>query len=87
MIAPGAFEAAQEVIRNEGLLHWAQFTRPAGEANRIHLWQDADGWHISVTDERAVVVADTAYSTEKDALKEFIEDLRRTKRLSERGYY
>lgn len=76
-------EEAMEIIKKENLRRYNWFNEHLLRESEVVISTDGDGWVVYVTDEKASIVSGSIkrFSTESDALENFIKRLRTEKVL------
>lgn len=78
-------DKAIEIIQNERLKNFNMFEQRDNKENEVVVMKKGGKWMVYVTDERASKITNSVdeYSTESEALDDFIDRLRADKLLSE----
>ncbi|CDE46412.1 putative uncharacterized protein [Clostridium sp. CAG:411] len=78
-------DKAIEIIHKEGLINFKMFEKRDNKENEVVLLKQSGKWIVYVTDERASKITNSVdeYTTESEALDDFIERLRADKILRE----
>ena len=78
-------DKAIEIIHKEVLINFKMFEKRDNKENEVVLLKQSGKWIVYVTDERASKITNSVdeYTTESEALDDFIERLRADKILRE----
>ena len=78
-------DKAIEIIHKEGLINFKMFEKRDNKENEVVILEQSGKWIVYVTDERASKITNSVdeYTTESEALDDFIERLRADKILRE----
>ncbi len=78
-------DKAIEIIHKEGLINFKMFEKRDNKENEVVILKQSGKWIVYVTDERASKITNSVdeYTTESEALDDFIERLRADKILRE----
>ncbi len=78
-------DKAIEIIHKEGLINFNMFEKRDDKENEVVILKQSGKWIVYVTDERASKITNSVdeYTTESEALDDFIERLRADKILRE----
>lgn len=78
-------DKAIEIIHKEGLINFNMFEKRDNKENEVVILEQSGKWIVYVTDERASKITNSVdeYTTESEALDDFIERLRADKILRE----
>ena len=78
-------DTAIEIIHKEGLINFNMFEKRDDKENEVVILKQSGKWIVYVTDERASKITNSVdeYTTESEALDDFIERLRADKILRE----
>ena len=76
---------AIEIIQDEKLINFNMFEKRHNKENEVVILEKAGKWTVYVTDERASKITNSVdeYTTESEALDDFIDRLRADKILRE----
>ena len=78
-------DKAIEIIHKEGLIDFNMFEKRDDKENEVVILKQSGKWIVYVTDERASKITNSVdeYTTESEALDDFIERVRADKILRE----
>lgn len=78
-------ERAIEIIQKEELINFNMFEKRDNKENEVAIVEQSGKWIVYVTDERASKITNSVdeYTTENEALDDFIDRLRADKILRE----